>query len=204
MWGGVLLVHWWGVSSSNSNPMGVITMPIELNLVESACQGDTEALESLLSECRPSVVRFAGKYCATPQDIEDAVQHTLWVVYQQIGRLQSSKAFISWVFTVVRHYCYQLLKATRYVESLEFGHFESLEAPESDNLPPHLHQALATAIAHLPRPYREVLILRDIQGYSASETAHILDITVPTVKSRLHRARNSLRDALQPLAQELA
>src|SRR5687768_1196377 len=48
-----------------------------LNLIEAACAGDTEAIERLLLEYQPSIVRFARKYCATPEDVEDAVQETL-------------------------------------------------------------------------------------------------------------------------------
>lgn len=72
-------------------------MAVELypELIESAWQGDTEAIEQLLLQYQPALTRFAYKYCATPEDVEDAVQETLWIVYQKISSLRSTSAFVS-------------------------------------------------------------------------------------------------------------
>jgi len=57
---------------------------------------------------------------------------------------------------------------------------------------------LSEAISGLPKKYRVVLLLRDIEGLSAKEVAEVLDMSVPAVKSRLHRARLFVRQQLQP------
>src|SRR5215475_3122926 len=85
----------------------------DLTLIEAASKGDTEAIEQLLLQYHPTITRFAQKYCATPEDVEDAVQETLWIAAQKIGTLQVTSAFISWLFQVVRRHCFRLLKIAR-------------------------------------------------------------------------------------------
>src|SRR5262249_33169499 len=120
---------------------------------------------------QPALRRFARRYCATPEDVEDAVQETLWIVYQHIDRLRAAAAFVSWVFTIVRNQCYRLLKGGRYVDDNES--ITELEL-ESEPLDGDLSHDLAQAMAQLPIHYREVLILRDLQGQTAPETAAAL------------------------------
>src|SRR5436190_23922007 len=93
-------------------------------LIESACSGEPEAIDQLLVQVQPGMQRFARQYCATPQDVEDAVQQGLWIVYQKIKRLQSATAFVSWIFTIVRNECYRLLKRARHVDDqAQWGDF---------------------------------------------------------------------------------
>src|SRR4051794_20614683 len=78
-------------------------------LITAACEGDPDAIEQLLLYYHPTITRFARKYCATPEDVEDAVQETLWITSQKIGTLRVTSAFVSWVFRVVQRECYRLL-----------------------------------------------------------------------------------------------
>ena len=166
---------------------------IDSQLLQAASEGDTEALEQLMLRYQPSMLRFARRYCATPQDVEDAVQETLWIVYQRIDALRTAAAFVSWIFTIVRNQCYRLLKGTRFVDDGEQLAESFCEVREFDA---DLSHDLALALAQLPPHYRQVLILRDIEGRTAPETAEALGVTIETVKSRLHRARGLLREML--------
>ena len=168
----------------------------DLQLIEAACQGDPEALEALLLQYHPMVTRFARKYCATPEDVEDAVQETLWIAAQKIDTLRVTSAFISWVFQVVRRQCFRLLRIQQRETPVNGS---DLPDQVKDN-PEHscsLHLDVAKALAGLPPTYREVLILRDLQGLTAPEVAAMLGVTIETVKSRLHRARNLVRQTLE-------
>ncbi len=166
-------------------------------LVEAACDGDTEAMEMLLCECQPSITRFARRYCATAEDAEDAVQETLWMIYRRIGSLRSSAAFASWTFQIVRHYCYKLLAPFRHqADELDDMLLDAIDADAQPELIMDLQRDVADAIRRLPAAYRPILILRDVEGYSATEVAAMLGITVETVKSRLHRGRGMLREML--------
>lgn len=161
-------------------------------LIEGACQGDAEAIQELLRQHHPALRRFARQYCATPQDVEDAVQETLWQVYQHIGTLRSAAAFVSWSFAIVRNSCYHLLKRLRRLEIDDLDDVETASCAADIDL----RQDIASAIARLPAPYREVLLMRDVEGRSTPETAAALALSSETVKSRLHRARLLLREAL--------
>jgi RNA polymerase sigma factor (sigma-70 family) len=170
-----------------------------VSLVQNAIDGNTEAIETLLLQYQPSLTRFARKFCATPDDVEDAVQETLWIIYRKIDSLRTSKAFVSWIFQIVRNECYALLRHEKYsVDQIEISKLDYLDytAAADHDLYSTLAQDLISAIKQLPPPQREVLILRDIECLTASEVAEKLQISVETVKSRLHYARTALRQML--------
>ncbi|MBI1279435.1 MAG: sigma-70 family RNA polymerase sigma factor [Anaerolineaceae bacterium] len=173
------------------------------SLVQNAMAGNTEAIESLLLQYQPSLTRFARKFCATPDDVEDAVQQTLWIIYRKINGLRTSKAFVSWIFQIVRNECYALLRHGQYgadhIEISKLDYLDYISSTDHD-LYSTLAQDLIRAIEQLPIHQREVLILRDIEGLTTPETAETLNITVEAVKSRLHYARTSLRQSLQAWA----
>jgi RNA polymerase sigma factor (sigma-70 family) len=170
------------------------TMKVTYNpqLIEAACEGDAGAIEDLLRQCSPTITRFARQFCATPEDVEDAVQETLWITAQKIGTLRSASAFVSWVFTIVRNHCYRMLHIKR--EESPLDKLDQTDASSEQQL--MLKQDVVKALEQLPAPQRQVLILRDIEGLTAPEVATMLGITIETVKSRLHRARNALRQSL--------
>lgn len=170
--------------------------PIQIELVEAAREGDRVAIESLLQHCQPSVTRFARKYCATPEDAEDAVQLTLWLIHRKITALRTTKAFVSWIFNIVKNQCYRLL-GSKQEESLELSQLDNLCASNDSEGQSLLQADIVQAIAHLPANYREILIMRDIEGFTAPEVAETLGLSLQTVKSRLHYGRNILREKLQ-------
>lgn len=169
---------------------------IHPEIVTAATQGDAAAIDELLRQCQPSVTQFARKYCATPEDVEDAVQLTLWVIYRKVETLKTAKAFVSWAFKIVRNQCYRLLKGHQRDNTVELTAIQHLELSDDDESTDSLRRDVVTAIAHLPAHYRQVLVLRDMEGLSAPEVAEQLGLTLQTVKSRLHRGRNLLREAL--------
>jgi RNA polymerase sigma factor (sigma-70 family) len=167
-----------------------------LDLVQAACEGDTDAVETLLHQYQPSITRFAHRYCAA-EDVEDAVQETLWAVYRKIGYLRTAQAFISWTFQIVRHHCYRMLAMHRQLAVVDLDPLTQAELlGEDDPLYQELKQDVVKALQALPLAYRQVLILRDLEGYTAPETSERLGITLEAVKSRLHRGRAIMRENL--------
>lgn len=165
----------------------------DLALIEAASNGNAAAIEQLLLQSHPTVTRFAQKFCATPADVEDAVQETLWIAAQKIGTLRVSTAFVSWLFQIVRHQCFRLLHIGRN----EYPIPPRLELADANpEVQIALRMDIINAIAQLSVDLRQVLIMRDIEGMSAPSVASTLNVSVETVKSRLHRARNCLRQTL--------
>jgi RNA polymerase sigma factor (sigma-70 family) len=163
-------------------------------LIAAARDGDVESIAALVEGAHPHVQRFAHFLCATPQDAEDAAQDALIVLYRKIGTLRASGALASWMFRIVRNEC---LRRSRLV--LRHRHLiPELPMPsaEDDVLRRLEAGRVAAAICALPTDQRQVLIMRDVQGYPGGSVAAILGLSAPAVKSRLHRARAAVRHAL--------
>ncbi|MDR3016054.1 sigma-70 family RNA polymerase sigma factor [Delftia acidovorans] len=164
-------------------------------LIDAARRGEPGAIAQLLSVCQPDLKRFARRTCNNAEDAEDAVQIALWQLSRKIGALRTAATFATWLFRIVERECWRLLRGR--------GRTESLDAPEAAPLqtaaapiPHDLRLDLARAMERLSLPYREVLILRDVHELTAPETAAQLGLSVEAVKSRLHRARATVREHL--------
>jgi RNA polymerase sigma factor (sigma-70 family) len=165
----------------------------EPQLVEAARNGDAAAVERLLVVCQPDLRRFARRACSSGEDAEDAVQIALWQLYRKIGALRAAATFATWMFRIIERECYRLFRVRSRLQALD----DSLDKMlQQEPLPVELRRDLTAAIAALPPIYREVLILRDIDELTAPEAAEYLKISIDAVKSRLHRARQMMREHL--------
>jgi len=162
-------------------------------LISAACAGDKLALSELLHICQSDIRRLARRTCSTSEDVEDAVQIALWQLHRKIGTLKTIATFASWLFRIIERECYRLfrnrLPGTQYQDLL----IDDIASPFNDI---DLRIDLTKMIIGLPSIYRQVLIMRDIEEFSAPEVAERLGITVDAVKSRLHRARLIIKEQL--------
>jgi RNA polymerase sigma factor (sigma-70 family) len=164
----------------------------QAQLYARARRGDERALERLLMVARPDLERYARRNCES-DDVEEAIQDALWILYRKLGGLRSVAAFSGWLFQVVRRACLALARRRRHA-SLD-------EAPEAllvdrSATNAELRLVLSHIIAGLPAAYREALLLKDVQGLSAEEIADLLQISIEATKSRVHRGRAMVRVAL--------
>lgn len=171
--------------------------------LQSARQGDDGALALLVEEYAPRVLRFARKLCLDEHDAEDVVQQTLLSVAAGIREFRAESQFTSWLYAVARSHCIKLRTrgaAARPSESIDDqpGLVAPGHAPDEQLAQGELELALNQAIAALEPGYREVLVLRDIEGLTAPDVSQVLGVSVEAVKSRLHRARKALRERLAP------
>ena len=161
------------------------------DVIAAAQEGSEEALLELLRLCRPQLRRYANRQCAS-DDVEEAVQDALWLLYRRVGALRTIGAFSAWLFQIIRREC--LRKARRRRDFVEWDDVSlPSKDPSSDEV---LRIDLSRAISELPQSYREILVLRDISGFSSEEAAQYLGVPVPAAKSRLHRARQMVRARL--------
>ncbi|HEV2633621.1 MAG TPA: RNA polymerase sigma factor [Actinocrinis sp.] len=168
-------------------------------LVRLAQQGDQAAINALVCNAHPHVTRFAYTLCASPQDAEDAAQEAVIILFRKIGTLRATAALASWMFRIVRHECLRLSRkaiassTSPWSQELDGDLAESAE----DRVLRQLEtERLAAAVAELPPVQRSVLIMRDIQGLSGRATADALGLSVPAMKSHLHRARTQMNTLL--------
>lgn len=178
------------------------------SLVERARGGDREALDAVLANVAPSIHRFALRMCKNGHDADDVLQDTLMSVAKHLSDFEGRSALTSWVFTLTRNACARRRRGlkNRPPVSDERVAYEADPAPtpEARAAGQELVAALSSALDGLPDDYREVILLRDVEGLTAAETAAALEVSVDAVKSRLHRAREALRAALRPLLEPAA
>ncbi|MFI8825178.1 RNA polymerase sigma factor [Streptomyces sp. NPDC053431] len=179
-------------------------------LVAEAQRGDVEALTALVYGSYPHVHRFAHTLCATPQDAEDAAQEALIILYRKIGMLRASGALASWMFRIVRNECLRRARSVFHrgpadvtAEPVTSGPAGAAGAfggtarsAEEDVLLRLEAERVAAAVSALPADQRQVLVMRDIQGLPGRTVAERLGLSTAAMKSRLHRARSAVREAL--------
>ena len=163
-------------------------------LLESARAGDPQALNQVLACSRQDLRRYAEHHCVV-NDVEDAVQETLITVSRRLGDLRQLESFASWMFRIVKRECNRMRRGWRMVTGSEVDEaILAIEYPE----PLEWRIQISRTLAEIPAHYREILLMRDIEGLSLEETAEQLQLTLPATKSRLHRARMLARELLDP------
>ena len=161
-----------------------------MDLVQAAVDGDQAATLRLLEVARPDIRRYARSTCRA-NDVDDAVQEALWLLYRRVGTLRVLSSLSAWLFAVVRRECLRLTRTLAL----------AVEAPaeERDVLSQGDHALrldLAAAIQSLPERYRVIVVMRDFEEWTVDEMACALGLTREAVKGRLHRARLLLREYL--------
>jgi RNA polymerase sigma factor (sigma-70 family) len=163
-------------------------------VVSAAQAGDPAAIATLLSGSHTHVRRFAHTLCATLEDAEDAAQEALIVLYRKIGTLRVAAALASWMFQIVRNECIRRSRLTLH-RPIPITATDERSAEETALARMEVERII-DSIAGLHEEQRAVLVLRDLQGLSGAATAEALGLSRAAMKSRLHRARESLRSQL--------
>ena len=162
--------------------------------LEAARGGDRAALERVLARSRQDLRRYAEYHCAV-NDVEDAVQESLMQVARKLGDLRTVEAYASWLFRIVKRECNRLKRALRRLVLQPV--LDEIDGPHYPP-PSEIVRDVATALARLPAHYREILLLRDLEGLSIAEIGARLGLHPEAAKARLHRARLLAREYLSP------
>ncbi len=189
----------------------------EQNLVESAANGDFDAFEDLVDQYEGRIYRHLSKMVKDPSLAEDLLQETFLNAYRGLKNFTGASSFSTWLFRIATNNALMYLRKKR-PESVEyddgvkvgadFPHLGSSEAyvktPQSLLLSQEGKKQIEEAIEELPVLYRSTIVLKDVEGFSLAEVADIMECSVPAVKSRLHRARNWVRETLSKYYAELS
>jgi RNA polymerase sigma-70 factor (ECF subfamily) len=179
-------------------------------LLARARAGEAEALERLIERHQARGYRCGMRMCGDPEDAKDVLQDTLLTMARGIRDFRGASSISTWLYTVARSFCIKRRRKSQFAPAVEHS-LESEVAGESAALADtgrrpdeaaserQIELALEQAIAALEPGYREVLLLRDMEGLSAAEVAEVLNLSVQAVKSRLHRARLAVRERVAPL-----
>ena len=154
--------------------------------------GDRVALQRVLAQSRQNLRRYAEYHCNI-NDAEDAVQEGLILASRRIRDLRVVESFTSWMFRIVKRECNRMKRGLRMLTGDAIT--EDI-MPSCSFEPIELRQDVAAALASLPAHYREIILLRDMQGHSITEMSELLGLNREATKSRLHRARVLAREYL--------
>jgi RNA polymerase sigma-70 factor (ECF subfamily) len=181
-------------------------------LVDALRRDDPAAAEALVDAYGERVYRLALRITSSPEDAEEAAQDALWTVMRKIDGFKGDSAFGSWIYRVAANAAYQMLRRRRtksreialddVLPALEQGghHFEPMDdwsrRVDERAVQRELRGVLEREIDTLPPDYRTALVLHDVEGMSNPDIAAALGISLPAVKSRIHRSRLYLRQRL--------
>lgn len=178
----------------------------EEELIKKAQNDDRRALAELVKKYEQTVFNFAFKICRNKEYAENAMQETFMSMVKSIKQFSGKSKLSTWLYTVVSNHCLMMARSRKkhQVTSLdddgvlldEKSIADWKVTPDRVTENNELKTVLDEAIQKLSYDYRIVFILRDVEGLSTEETAKIVNLSIPAVKSRLHRARAFLRNKL--------
>jgi RNA polymerase sigma-70 factor (ECF subfamily) len=183
----------------------------ETEMARQLAAGDPAAFDRFVDHFRSKIFQYSWLMCGQREDAEEVAQETLLKVFENFDQLREPERVRSWVFRIARNACLMKRRKSIFAPAQELSLDELLPAtqqdggemrieiadwsglPDAEVLRSELRDVLHRAIEELPDTYRPVLILRDVEELSTEETAQVLDVSTDVVKTRLHRARLSLR-----------
>lgn len=180
-------------------------------LLARAKSGDALAFEQLVERHRDQVFGLASRMLNSADDAAEVSQEAFLAAYRHLPEFRGDSGFGSWVYRIAANYALMRLRHRKVANEVE----ESVDSPqfnergslldniadwgrdaEGQTLDAELRGAIEQASAGLPEEYREVFVLRDLEGLAYEEIATLTNTSLPAVKSRLHRARLALRQAI--------
>ena len=171
----------------------------EKQLLVKAKQGDSGAFSTLLEPYQKKIYNLAVRMLRNEQDAQDAGQEALLKMFRSLHTFKGEAALSTWVYSITKNTCLDILrklkrKKEESIENVAYMYeAKAAEMPEHVAIQKESLANIASLIESLPDAQREVVVLREIDGYSYEEIAQILQISLGTVKSRLARAREILR-----------
>ena len=182
-------------------------------LIKDFKKGSMVAFEEIITRYESKVFNLAMRFTRNQEDAEEVVQDVFTTLYKKIDGFQGKSAFSSWLYRIVVNAAFMKLRKRRqntavYIEDMvqeqKLDH-DALFVSRSDSITMNreVREIMANAINRLPEQYRNVFVLRDIDGLSNEEVSELLELSIPAVKSRLHRSRLMLRRKLLRLYRDL-
>ncbi len=183
----------------------------EEQLVKDLQAGKTESFERLAILFQKKIYALSFNLTRNAMDSEDVTQEVLLTLFKKIHTFQGKSAFSSWVYRITLNATYMKLRSRKKDQSISIEELlpsfngsgfqqekiqdwsENTESLLFDN---ETRETIQKAVDLLPDKEKVVFLLRDVEGLSTEKVSEILELTIPAVKSRLHRARLFLRKKL--------
>lgn len=182
--------------------------PTDTDLVQQYLQGNSEALNTLLSRYTRPLYRFILRICGDSMVTEDLVQESCVKAWKKLSSFQTTRSFKTWIFTIARNTTFDYLKKKKAIPFSALNEQSTIddsfqEQIEDDRpLAPELleradlAELMETALRELPERSRTILLLHEGEDMTFQEIAETIEEPLNTVKSRYRRALIALRTSL--------
>ena len=191
----------------------------DTDLIEKFTKGCEASFEELVRRYETKVHSLAMRLTRNTEDAEEVLQDVFVTVYRKISGFEGKAKFSSWLYRITVNAAFMKLRKRRQDQSVALDdvlpqihkqtamgqHQNEFTTPcDTIAIGNELKVALESAIAKLPGEYQAVFVLRDVDGLSNKEVGEILDLSIPAVKSRLHRSRLMLRKRLRKFYEDFS
>jgi RNA polymerase sigma-70 factor (ECF subfamily) len=167
-------------------------------VVRAILAGDTERYTELVTKYRDRYARYAARLLGSADAAEDAVQDAFVRAYDQLAQCRDPDNFVGWFFLILRNRCFAERRRSKDTAPLEAaGAVAAAERPDVPVEMAERRRALQHALLELTPEQREVFVLKHVEGLSYGEIAERLNTSVPSLKMRMHRAYDRLREQLR-------
>ncbi len=190
-------MDWNGGSAASAASRWVLGR--ETELIRKTLEGDAEAFGELVRAHQDRLYTSLVHYFGNEADARDVVQDALVQVLQKLPQFEQQSSFYTWLYRIAFNLASNRVRRRKREREILADH-----TPRGGDAEPPSRQLerdetiaqVRAALAGIPEPYRSVIVLRELDGADYATIAQILDIEIGTVRSRLHRARSMLREAL--------
>jgi RNA polymerase sigma-70 factor (ECF subfamily) len=202
-----LSVHW---DEDHTDGEGMVTVDDEQTWIDQARAGESLAYRLLVEHHQEAVARLVSRLLGTDHpNLDDVIQDVFVKAYFALDRFRGQASFRTWLTRIAVNCCRDELRRTQRRWSLtralakQVASSQETEPESPADTPDAIGQHVQNAVASLPEKLRVVVTLKDLEGYSYEEVSRILQCKLGTVKSRHARAREQLRQRLEPVVPSL-
>ncbi len=179
------------------------------NMVTQVKKGDQEAFEGIVDLFKDKIYRHCFRMVGNGHEAEDLAQETFLRAYRNISKYNNEYKFSTWIFRIATNLCIDRLRKKKpdYYLDAEVPGTDganmysqlSTEEPLPEEVITENEQwnELQAEIMKLPEKYRTAILLKYVEDLSLEEISQVMDIPVPTVKTRIHRGREALKKVFQ-------
>ena len=171
--------------------LSAMTMCSDRKLINQAKNGDVDAFEKLYYRYRDWAYRLARRFTNDHETALDVIQDTFAYLLRKLPTLELTASMTTFLYPVVKHICLNIKRKNR-VSSVETEYFAEIAAPKEDDM--NSRGELAQVLSGLDDECREILLMRFVDDMSFEEISRVLGLSLSTVKSRLYRSLEKLRE----------
>lgn len=175
------------------------------DLIEKSKAGDLNAFEALIARYEKKVYTIAFRFMGNQDDAKDLAQEAFIRVYKSLNNFRGESSFLTWLYHIISNLCKDELRKQQKKKTISLeivretkknSPTASVNLPEENYIRKEKQQALQEVINTLPIDYKWIIIMREFQQFSYEEIAAQIGCSIGTVKSRLNRGRQLLRDGV--------